>query len=487
MRHSITIAFSLLIVLIVQQVKAQPISSIQQEQIDVLLSKFEKTNAPGAAVAITRKGEKIYQKIFGYANLDYAIMNSEATVFDLMSVAKQFAGFGIALLVDRGQLTLTDDIRKYLPEVPDFGHPITIAHLLHHTSGIRDFPDLRNIGGIDGEPSLAAILKLVERQTDLNFSPGSAFTYSNTGYNLLAIIIERVSSMPFQEFMQQEIFTPLGMNSSMFRHRSDLIISNAARGYDQQTYGYSTPNHHHLTAMGSSALLSTIGDMIKWVDNFRTKRVGGEAVHQLFLQPGKLNTGEPLTYAFGIDVFEVMGNNRIYLHTGAGVGFRSLVAYFPDSELGIIICSNNGAFDVDAVGQGIAGILLGDTPPSPPQPTPKNDEQAYSAEVKKRFSGHYFFPPMNHNVHIYLEDEGVYLQPDGRPAIKAQIIDENTLYLSEQGIKLSFQFKSDGEVENILAQMGDQETTLTPVTIEEESIDLTSINLQDYIGIYASV
>ncbi|HSL70263.1 MAG TPA: serine hydrolase domain-containing protein, partial [Longimicrobiales bacterium] len=205
----------LILALLVSVQPAQAQRSLSQ-QVDEVFAQWNRPGSPGAAVVVVKNGDVVYQNGYGFANLDYDIPITPTTLFDIASVSKHFTAFAVALLADRGKLSLDDDVHKYIPELPDFGQRITIRHLVHHTSGIRDWVELLSIAGyrFDDVIALPDILNFVQHQRGLNFAPGSEHLYSNTGYNLLAETVARASGQPFAQFMEEQVFRPLGMNDT---------------------------------------------------------------------------------------------------------------------------------------------------------------------------------------------------------------------------------------------------------------------------------
>ena len=263
------------------------------------------------------------------ANLEHQVPITPTTVFDIASVSKQFAGMAISMLIERGDIALDDDVRKYVPELPDFGHTITIRHLVHHVSGLRDWPGTLAVAGwlMDDVISFDQILTLAYNQKDLNFEPGAEYSYSNTGFNVLAEVVARVSGETFREWTDSQIFKPLGMNDTHFHDDHTEVVPNKAYGYARDSEGnyHAVPNG--LTALGSSSLYTTIDDLAKWVTNFETKNVGGEEVVERLFQRGVLNDGTQIGYAFGIGVGRYRGL-RTYSHGGSWAAFRPASAPF---------------------------------------------------------------------------------------------------------------------------------------------------------------
>ena len=350
-----------------------------EAKVDQLFAEWNNPDSPGAAIAITRDGETIYTQGYGMANLEYDIPITPTSVFDIASVSKQFAAFAIATLAHDGKLSLDDDIRVHLPDVPDFGHTITIRHLLHHTSGLRDWVQSLIIAGgaMDDVISFKHILKMVRHQKELNFKPGEELLYSNTGYNLLAEIVETVTEDSFREWTDTNIFKPLEMKNSHFHDDYEMILKNRAYSYYAVGKGGFKHAINNTTALGSSSLYSTVEDLAKWMLNFDNTRIGEQAVIDQMHQCGVLNNGEQTRYAFGLSIGEYRGLKTVG-HNGLWRGFRSHLMRFPDQKFGVVILCNLGTFNPLRLVEQIADIYLADT--LAPEETPASDNTAQPAE-----------------------------------------------------------------------------------------------------------
>ncbi|MHC4192499.1 MAG: serine hydrolase domain-containing protein, partial [Planctomycetota bacterium] len=280
---------------------------------DELFVKWDRPDSPGAALAIVKDGSVVYKRGYGSANLEYDIAIDPTSVFDIKSASKQFTAFAIAMLVHEGKLSLDDDIRKHLPEVPDFGETITVRHLIHHTSGLRCYTALYRLAGWSSLfRTNDDILEMYKHQKELNFSPGDEYTYCSTGYTLLAEIVEHVTGLSFREYTEMNIFKPLGMTKSHFHDDLEMIIKNRACGYEPTDRGFGQKMKIH-TTVGQSNLFTTVEDLAKWVLNFESGRVGGPAVIEQMHQRGVLNNRKTLRYAFG-QVFDEYRGLKIVRH-----------------------------------------------------------------------------------------------------------------------------------------------------------------------------
>ncbi len=334
-------------------------------KIDQLLALFDRPDSPGAAVAVIQDGKTIYKKGFGSAQLEYEIPITPSTIFHVASVSKQFTAFAVAMLADQGKLSLDDDVRKHIPEVPDFGKTITLRHLIHHTSGLRDQWHLLRLAGWnwDDVMTLEHILTIVRNQKELNFDPGEERAYCNTGYTLLAETVARVTGQSFREWTQANIFEPLKMNNTHFHDDHEMLVPNRAYSYyprAEASLGFRKGVLNYAN-VGSTSLFTTVEDLAKWSNNFDTAHVGGPSVIKTMLESGGLNDdGQEWSnpaYAFGLYLDEYRGLTAI-AHSGGDAGFRSFLIRFPEQHFAVVILSNFANFEPFDVSFAVAELYL---------------------------------------------------------------------------------------------------------------------------------
>lgn len=357
LRHSVSVALVLVHLCGGLVLAQQP--DERASRVDAIFAELSRNSSPGVALSVVRDGKVILRRGYGLASIEHRVPITPSTVFDVASVAKQFTGLAVAMLVSQGKIKLSDDIRTCIPELPRLDHTVTIAHLVHHTSGIRDWPGLLLVGGwrFDDAITFNQLLTMAYNQRDLMFVPGSEYSYSNTNYNLLAEMIRRVTGSPFRKWTDEQIFRPLGMTNTHFREHYTEVIANRAYGYARGSDGnyHNIPNN--LTGLGSSSLFSTVDDFALWIANLDQARVGGPAAMTLARTRGTLNNGTATDYAFGLMHGEYRGV-PLLSHDGGWAGFSSIVVYFPEHKLGFAVLSNGGPVDIgDAVNK-IADIYL---------------------------------------------------------------------------------------------------------------------------------
>src|SRR5690606_17154623 len=300
-------------------------------RVDSLFAEWDRPGSPGCALGVVRDGRLDYARGYGYANLDHDVPITPSTVFYIASVSKQFTAASIVLLAQQGRLSPDDDVRAYIPELPDYGATITIRHLIHHTSGLRDYLTLMLLAGMRLEDvhTDAEVLDLVTRQAALNFTPGERYLYSNTGYLLMAEIVRRVSGKSLREFADEHIFRPLGMANTHFHDDRTMVVRNRALAYARNEDGsFRLDVWSNFDKVGSGGLLASVEDLALWDLNAEHQKVGGAALREQMLGRGVLNDGDTLDYAFGLIIGEYRGLRTVG-HSGGSMGFRAHHLRFP--------------------------------------------------------------------------------------------------------------------------------------------------------------
>ncbi len=299
---------------------------------------------PGYCASVIQDNEVIYQRSIGQINVEKEIPFDENSAFAIASCTKQFTAFGVLLLEQEGKLNLTDDIRKFIPELPEFGQIIRVKHLLSHTSGIRDHLTLLDWANKQWSKyyTFKGTIRGLQKYPSLSFPPGENFAYSNTGYVLLAILIERVSGKTIEEFMQERIFEPLQMNDTEFSYKRGYRNLGFSRpyNYNWDKKKFITFRHKEVNAMGAVGIYTTMNDFIKWDQNFSSMLVGNEILFERFLQPDTLNNGLSINYNNGLKKREMKGY-RIVEHSGGWAYYNFQYTRIPELKLSVIIASNN--------------------------------------------------------------------------------------------------------------------------------------------------
>ena len=400
------LTFKIILVLLTYNGIAQSQSENVERKIDSLFSEYNSETA-GVAIAVVKDGAIVFEKGYGMANLEYAIPITPKTIFHIASVSKQFTAFSIYLLEKEGKISFEDNIRKYIPEVPNFGKPITIKHLLYHTSGLKDQWALLTLAGwrMDDVITTDQILKLVSQQKELNFPTGTQFKYSNTGYTLLAEIVKRVSGQSFAEFTEAKIFLPLGMTNTQFYDDHEKIVKNRAYSYGQEN-GFSKKRTLSYSNVGATSLFTTVEDLSKWTMNFEKPIVGDSELIKKFNELAKLDDEKPviLTVLDGETIYHAKGqffrNYRgltLFNHTGGDAGYRTYLARFPEKRFSVIVLSNDESFSSLKTGLDIAKFYLKDDLKKritvKPQNIENNPIKPFNSDLTE-FEGEYYNPEL---------------------------------------------------------------------------------------------
>ncbi len=330
-------------------------------RVDAIFASVDRADSPGCAVAVMRWGDILYTRGYGLADLEHDVRITPRTVFYLASVSKQFTAMSIVLLAEQGKLSLDDDVRKYVPEVPHFGAPITIRHLLHHTSGLRDYFGVLALTGWPGDGPISErdFLELVSRQRDLNFEPGSEYLYSNTGYVLLSVIVKRAAGRSLRDFAAEQIFRPLGMSNTQYRDDHAMPVKGRAIAYQRGEDGVYRINTPGFDLVGDGGVYSTVEDLARWNANFYEPRVGGRDAIDALHTRGRLNGGEQISYAFGLNFGSYRGHRTVD-HGGSYGGYRTHLVRFPDRRLAVTTLCNVVSADAATLSRRVADVFLDD-------------------------------------------------------------------------------------------------------------------------------
>jgi len=309
--------------------------------IDALFAHWDVPGSPGCAVAVSQDGTLVYSRGYGYANLDYDIPITPQTVFDIASVTKQFVAASLSVMALEGQLSFDDNIRKWLPELPEYETPITLWHMVYHTSGLRDYLNLFPLAGRDEYYPIShdQILDMMSRQRALIFPPGERYLYSNTAYMLLAQVVERTSGKSFGEYVQEQFFEPLGMKGSLMYDNFERIIPRRATGYDRDDDGHVRMVHNYnFDVPGDGQMYTTVEDLMRWDNHLHGENK--PEYYSIIMLEGSLNSGVMLERAKGLFLDEYRGLRTVH-HTGSSWGFRTVVKRFVESHLAIAIACND--------------------------------------------------------------------------------------------------------------------------------------------------
>src|SRR5215216_5980152 len=341
---------------------AQESKDARAEQVDKIFAMWDKPDSPGCALAIIKDGQIIYKRGYGMANLEHNIPIASTTIFDTGSVSKQFTAMSVLLLAEQGRLSLDDDIRKYMPEIPQYESRITIRHLIQHTSGLRDYLTLMALRGerdddfyVDGE-----VVDLIARQKRLNFKPGDQWLYSNSGYFLLSQIVKRASGKSLRMYADENIFKPLGMKNTHFNDDHTEIVKGRATGYAPGPAGFRI-SISPLDMVGDGNVVTNVEDLFLWDQNFYHNKLGkgGQDLINQAQTTGILNSGKKHDYAAGLVITAYKGVREVS-HGGAFVGYRAGTVRFPDQQFSVACQCNLATIDPMTLAHRVAEVYLAD-------------------------------------------------------------------------------------------------------------------------------
>jgi CubicO group peptidase (beta-lactamase class C family) len=366
----------------------------ESQEIDSIFKEWSKRNVPGGAIGIIKDGKLMYAKEYGVADLKHGIKISPSSVFNICAESQQFVAFSLLLLEEQGKLNLDDTVQKHLPDFPEYDAPLTIRHFIHHTSGIRHYRPLVELKGKSLLDNVEAdeVYALIKRQKALNFLPGEKFAWSNSGYFLLAKIIEKVSGQSFKIYAQEHIFGPLGMKNTLFYDDNTDLIKNKVLSYNKKSAEDGFDNVMNRTNLiGAGGIYSTIEDLFLWDQNFYNNKLGkgGQKIITNMYKEGRLNNGESSGHAYGL-----ISNNYKGLKTfengGSFAGYQSEILRFPDENFAVIILANREDADPWVLAYQVAEVLLKDKfidlSKNKGNSTDNKTGNHHSSDVKEKFS-----------------------------------------------------------------------------------------------------
>lgn len=476
------------------------------EKVDDLFAEWNKEDAPGCVIAVVKSGKVIYTQNYGMANLEHDIPLSSKSVFRIASTSKQFTAAAVLLLAQKGKLSLDDDIRKYFPELKNYGKKIKVRHLIHHTSGIRDYLELAALKGYEDYEMYTKedVLNWLSRQEGLNFDPNEEYLYSNSGYFLLGQLVERVSGKSLRDFAAKEIFEPLEMYDTHFHDDHTEIVKNRASGYLPKEDGGFAISMTNLELVGDGGVFTTLDDLVKWDENSYFSAIGRSDFNYVMEERGVLNNGDTLNYAFGLDISDYKGIKMVS-HGGAFVGFRAEMLRFPSQGFSVICLSNLGTFDPTEKALAIADLYLSralslekpekETPTASDETATSTDSIAVADDTPiitapltqedslEQYVGTYeikgaFVIHVNRDRDLLsweLVGQGTYdLQPNEEK--------EATFYMIEAPVSVTFSKIKDGK--SFVATIDQGGSTM--VADRRESVYITAEVLESYTGDYYS-
>lgn len=375
MRHPFRAFLSAIAVIVGAATSSHPLSAQNGApgdvaRLDAMFAEVNTDSTPGCAVGIARAGLPPLLRAYGMANLETHTPNTPLTIFEAGSVSKQFTAAAVLMLARAGRLSLDDDVRRHLPELPDWGAPVTLRQMLNHTSGLRDWGNVVELTGWPRGTRVYTqddVLRVAARQRALNFAPGTEYLYSNTNYTLAAIVVERVSGMRFAEFTRRALLAPIGMAHSSWREDFGAVVAGRAQAYGSADGGGWRLNMPFENTLGHAGLLTTVEDLLRWNANLETSAVGGAGFGEEMGTAGRLASGRAIPYALGLEPGMRRGVAGI-THAGATAGYHSFLGRYPERGLSVAILCNAGSINTEDLGPRVADLFL-PAPPSMPAPT----------------------------------------------------------------------------------------------------------------------
>jgi len=430
--------------------RAEPVATDPSERVDQLMSRWSGPDTPGGVVGVLDRGEVVFERAYGMASLEYGIEHRTDTPTNIGSVTKQFTAMAILLLQNDGLLSLDDEVRKHIPELPDFGQPVTLRNLLNHTGGFRELYNFLPMAGREGEDAIRReeAIRIVQRQPELQAAPNTEYNYNNTGFILLSMVVERLSGKTFPEFMKERVFEPLGMTHTRVKYGQGEIVPGASTGYVPAEGGGWRSARDLAASAGAGGVYTTFRDMTKWMLNYRDAEVGGPEAIRALTTRNVLHSGDTVSYGLGIGVARMRGRT-LYTHTGGDTAHRTYFGYLPELEAGLFMSSNNATFNFPFVAE-VADLFFGDR--LDPVEEDEADEdaesagQGMSADRMTALAGDWLIEGLDLPVELTSEDGVLFAQAQGQDRFRLQTPSDSTAVFPPASISIVFHVEDDGTV-----------------------------------------
>ena len=447
-------------------------SSETERKVDQIFAAFDKRGSPGCALGVVRDGNFIYKKGYGEGSLELGVPITPESVFYMGSVSKQFTAASVVLAAEQGYLSLDDDIRKYVPEIPFYGKTITLREMLHHTSGLRDVLGLLLLAGRNFEDihPTAELLDLLSRQKALNYTPGDEYLYSNTNFFLMSVVIRRATGKPLSQFAEENIFKPLGMTHTRFYDDHTVVVPGRVAAYEPlPNGGFRIDWSTNFDKVGDGGLMSSVDDLLLWDRNFYDNKLGKGTLLKELQTQGVLNNGKKIEYALGLNISNYRGL-PIVEHGGALFGYRTELLRFPQQKFSVITLCNEGTSNPGRLSYKVADLYLASqfTPEPAASVAPSVDVQS--------FAGMYRNPESHSVIEVKtgnggLEIGGAHFTPR-----------DATHFVVTPGPEISFERQGDSVVRFTLSSKD-----VAPQAYERyEPLQVSAEKLAQYAGEYTS-
>lgn len=432
------------------------------DSVRSLMKAYDSNDTPGGSIMVMQNNEIIFHEWFGMANLSHAIPFGPETRHNIGSTSKQFTGFAIALLASQGKLSLDDDIRTHIPELPDFGEVVTIRHMLSHTSGYREYLNLLAMTGMDlGAPiKPGKVIEIVQRQPELQNVPGAEFNYNNTSFWLMTVVVQRVTDVPFDKWMRDHVFEPLDMKNTMVRRNPGQVVTNRSVGYGPEIDGEYLEISDIHGAMGAGGMYTTMDDLANWIRNMHAPKPEHKAAFEALLSPNSLNNGESTNYGLGIFISDYKGLTNIN-HGGADIAHRSMLMYFPEINAAVVTQSNLASFD-GSITRKVVDLFFAEqlAQEAAETETSSNEEPAefvYNSSDFEKLTGRYGLVVMPSFILTFSRDgDRIFTQATGQPAIDIKATSDSTFTLVGVDAALTFHRNADGTADSLTLHQNGQ-------------------------------
>ncbi|WP_299436744.1 serine hydrolase domain-containing protein [uncultured Aquimarina sp.] len=458
-------------------------SKVEVEKIDALFSAWNQGKTPGASVSVIKNGTVIFKKAYGLGNIENNIPNTTSSLFNIASNSKQFTAFAALLLEEEGKLSLEDDIRKYIPELPDFGYTIKVKNLAQHTHGIRGVIYLLGMAGWNIEDVITKkdVFKLFKQQKELNFPPETDFLYNNSGYILLAEIISRVSGQSFHMYLRDHIFMPLEMRNTVVFEDNSKIINNVSYPYYYDGKSYKVAIRNSKDIVGPTGIRTSTEDLSKWLKNFENPKVGNKKMITRLITPTVLKNGDTLSYALG-QVVHSYKNHKVISHGGSDAGYKSQILRFPDEKLSIVVLTNNGSLNAEEKAYRIADLYLSNDLKSLKSEanTKVLSTVAATEEILNKYEGKFQLQP-GFVLEFNQKEGSLFITATGQGTLPLETLSETQFRIRRIDAIITFIKDKDGTVNTLSFDHNGAVNSAKRITYD---ID-TSI-LEKYTGIYYS-
>ncbi len=473
--------------------RLEPVATDPEELADQLLSSHDRSDSPGAAVRVWRNGETLFSRTYGMANLAYGIPFEADTPTNIGSTSKQFTGFAVMLLAERGQLSLDDDVRTHVPELPDFGEPVTVRHLLTHTSGYREIYNLLSMAGRRFDHgdyvSRDEIIQVVQNQPALQNEPGAEWNYNNTAYGLAALIVERVSGQSFTDFMQENVFEPLGMDRSVARPHVQAIVEGRTVGYAPDPQGGYREMRDLGGSIGAGAVYASIEDLETWVENYREPRVATRATIDEMMTSFVTTAGDTTGYGLGLMIDEQRGLERVH-HGGADVAHRSMLVYYPEIGAGITAQGNHTSFNSNVafrLAEAFFGEFMEPEEEEDPAEGVPFDPDSYDPAEFDAHTGRYALDATpSFVITLTRDDDRLLARATGQSQMELTPTSDSTFAVIGVDASLTLHLDEGGRAESLTLHQGGMSQRASRLDDGEDVWTPTEKELRGFVGRYLS-